>query len=455
MLKLKTSLAALCMLTLLELHATEPFTLEALKSHLTQSNPYIYAALARESIAKEELSASEGLFDTKLVAKAEEKSYPDTTASFQSAGFEKATEFGIDLTGAYRYAEGTQEYNNIKTGKEGELIAGANIPIIALLNQMDERRLRVGILEKNLTKTQLEYKETLRSFYFKVMSQYYLLLYAKELLYLEESMLQKIEKRYNFLASNVSKGNLAKIVLVEASQQQISAKQTFLRATREFQNHQNTLLGLLNLSQDEFQKRYHLPNFELTTLTLEPYELALADALKQRADLAIFETEIEKLLLENKNNETKKYPKTDVGIYGVQDNLTHESGVKLTFNVSFPLAMSEYRAKNAQISESIKAVKNQKETRNIELEVDLKNVYNSLQVVQTNLEAAKEELSLLLELERAEAKKYTLGASSLFLLNQREMLTLGAQKKIASYKLEYALLLESYRRITASHSKEE
>lgn len=450
-----TKLLSVSLLVALELGATEPFTLDALKSHLTQDNPYINAAFGRQKIAKEQLNATEGLFDTKIVAKIEEKSYPDTTATYESAGLERATEFGVDLSAGYRYASGTQEYNNIKTGKEGELIAGAKIPLVTFLSGIDERRLRVGLLERDLTKSTLMYKEALRAFYFKVMSEYYLLLYAKELLALDAAMLEKIEKRYDYLASNVQKGNLAKIALIEASQQQINAKQSLLRSKREFQNAQNRLLGLLNIDTKSWSKRYHLPAFEVAFEPLEPYELSLKKALLSRADLGLFETEIEKVLLQNQNNETKKYPQTNIGLYGVQDNLTHESGAKVTLDVAFPIALSEYRAKSAELKESIKTIKSEQDARYIELEVDLKNVYNSLEVTQTNLQAAKEELSLLLRLEEAENKKYLLGASSLFLLNQREMITLGAQRKIASYKLEYALLLESYKRITASHKHQE
>lgn len=431
------------------LNATEAFTVESMKKYLTPENPYIYKGLGLKNITKEQLNFEEGVYDTKIVAKYDEKEYPYSDATYYATSFEKPTESGIDLTAGYRFAEGTQEYNNIKTPENGEFIAGAKIPIVALLNKIDERRVRIGLAKMNVQKREYEFQESLRSFYFKVLSEYYLLLRNKSLLDISQEMLQKVQKRHGFLESNVEKGNLPQIALLEASQQVIGAEQNFRNQKVAYENKLTELITLLGVSKESFDTLYHVPPLEVQEETLASIEESFDSATNNRADFQVFNTEIEKLHLENKNNERKKYPELNLGLYGVQD-MNNESGFKLSLDMSFPLARSEQRAKSAQIKESIKVMNNEKEMLHIELKKDLINIINSINAVAINLKSAQEEVQLLEKLEAAERRKYELGSSTLFLLNQREMLTMQAQRKLTEYKFEYQLLLESYRRIINS-----
>ena len=437
----------------LELCATEAFTLKSMQKYLNEENPYVYRAIGKKYVAQEKLNATDGLFDTKIVAKYDEKEYPSSSGTYYGASLEKPTEFGIDLSAGYRYAYGTQEYNNIKTGKDGEFIVGAKLPIIALLNQIDERRLRVGLSKMDLKNSEYAYKESMRSLYFRLMSDYYLLLNHKALLDISHEMLQKVEKRRSFLESNVEKGNMPQIVLLEASQQVLNAEENLLNATRAYENKLTELLAYLNLSKEQFKALYHLPELPEPLNEEFTFDESIEVAMQKRTDFKIFNTEIEKLLLSNKNNERKKYPKVDLGLYGVQD-LNDESGFKLSLNVSFPFAQSEYRAKSAEIQESIKLINSEKQTRIIELKSDLLNIINSLALIKQNLQNAKEQTILLEKLELAERRKYELGSSTLFLLNQREISTMQSKRKIIEYKFEHQLLLESYKRILNLYTSE-
>jgi outer membrane protein TolC len=433
--------------------ATEEFNLISMKKYLTKENPYVYSALGKKYVTQEKLSYVQGVYDTKIVAKYDEKDYPYTDGTYYGTSLEKPTESGIDLSAGYRYAEGTQEYNNIKTGKNGEFLVGAKIPLISVLNRIDERRFRVGLTQMNLRKTDFEYKEAMRKFYFRVMSEYYTLLYNKSLLKISKEMLEKVQKRENFLEVNVEEGNLAEIVLLEAQQQVIHSKQDFIAKQRAYENVFVEFLKYLNLSKEKFEELYHLPllpNIRQERFSLEE---SLHHAMKRRGDFQMLSTEIEKLLLEDKNNERKKYPEVNLGLYGVYD-VNEQSGFKVSLNMSFPIARSQYYGKSAEIQESIKVIKNDKEIRLIELKADLQSIINSLNTVTKNIKNAQDESKLLQKLESAERRKYELGSSSLFLLNQREMLTMQAKKRILQYKLEYQLLFESYKRIISMHSLE-
>lgn len=434
--------------------ATQEFSLEIMKQHLTQENPYIYSALGKKNVSQEQLNYTLGQYDTKIVAKYDEKDYPSTYGTYYDIGIEKPTESGIDFSLAYRHADGTQEYNNIKTGENGEFIVGAKIPLISLLNRIDQRRLSVGLAKMNLQKTDFEYKEAMRSFYFTLMSNYYTLLYDKGVLKLSEEILEKMEKRKDFLKKSVEQGNLPKVTLLEASQQIINAKQSYISAKRACENRIIGFIKYLNLSKEEFERLYHLPSLPNVQQEYFNIDDAFTSALKHRGDIQVLNTEIEKLHLENKNNKRAQYPEFNVGLYGLYD-ANEESGFKVSLDMSFPVEQNQYRGKNAEIKESLKLVSNAKSLQLLEIKTDLLNVINSLHTLVENILSSQEEIVLLLELEKFEKRKYLLGSSTLFLLNQRETLTIKAQKKVLRYKLEYQLLYQSYKRIISLHSLED
>jgi outer membrane protein TolC len=422
-----------------------------MRSYLSKENPYIYSALGKKYVTKEKLTYTKGAYDATIKAKYDEKDYPYTDGTYYGASIEKPTEFGIDLSAGYRYAYGVQEYNNIKTGKNGEFLFGAKIPLVAVLNQIDKRRLQVGLVRMDLAKTEFEYKEAMRNFYFTLMSNYYTLLYNNSLLEVSKSMLEKLKKRQKFLQKSVAEGQLPEIALLEVQQQLLNAQQDYISTKRSYENKCLEFLKYLNLTKDKFEKHYHLPT--LPDIDKQNFSLqeSLSQAKKNRPDIKILNTEIEKLLLENKNNERMKYPEFNFGLYGVYD-VNKKSGFKLSLDISIPIERNRYKGKSAQIRENIKIINNTKDIQLLELKADLESVINSLNTVVENIQNARAEIKLLEKLETVEARKYELGSSTLFLLNQREMLTMSAYKKILKYKLEYHLLYEAYKRIIAQHS---
>jgi len=425
--------------------ATQEFTIEVMKQYLNEKNPYISSELIKKRVSQEQLNYVKGSFDTALVAKYEEKDYPLSDGTYYDASLIKPTESGIDFSAGYRYAKGTQEYNNIKTGKNGEFLIGATIPLVSVLNKIDQRRLRLALAQTDLKNTDFAYKERMRQFYFTLTSEYYTLLYNKERLAITNELLDKARLRKRFIAQSVSSGNLPQASLIEASQQKISREQAQLTAQNSYDNALINFLKYINLTPEAFHTQYHLGRLSTPKQRRFDFDVALDKALQNRPDLQILALEIEKLLIENRGNERLQYPEFNVGLYGVYD-VDEQSGFKVALNMRFPLAQTQYQSKNAQIKENMRRVRAEQEVQLLELKADLKGLITSLHTVIQNLNAAKEEQELLLKLETFERRKYTLGSSSLFLLNQREMQTMEAQMKVLTYKLKYQLLYHAYYR---------
>ena len=436
-------------LSFTNIYATQEFTWQVIDNYLTNKNLYIYKALGKKDVAQEQLNFNKGMYDTQLIGKYDEKDYLTGYGLYYDLSLKKPTEFGIDLSLGYRYSDGIQDYNNIKTDKNGELILGVKIPLISVLNKIDERRFRVNLAKMNLKKTKFQYNETMRDFYFNLMTSYFTLLYKVEIEKLFENILYKMKERKDFLKRSVEKGNLPHIVLLEAKQQVLHAKQNYISVRRDSTNKLVEFLKYLNISYKEFKTNYHLPNLPDTKQINFNFNKALEIAIENRPEFKILRLEKEKLILENKNNEINKYPKLDIGINGIY-NENEKSGFKVSLNMNFPLAQSQYKAKSAEIKKSVKVIKNEKDLQLVELKSDLSNIINSLHLIVESITNSQEERKLLQELEKLEKRKYQLGSSTLFMLNQRETLTVQSEVKLLEYKLQYQLLYQVYKRVINS-----
>ena len=79
----------------ISLAGKEVLNREALTLLLTDSNPYIFTAIADQLIQEKRIIYAKGEFDTKLGAKYEEKQYPKSTAHFNDLYVEKPMENGM------------------------------------------------------------------------------------------------------------------------------------------------------------------------------------------------------------------------------------------------------------------------------------------------------------------------------------------------------------------------
>lgn len=427
----------------------ELFTEDEIKKYMTHENPYVYISLGKKNIYEQKLNYVMGEYDTNVLAKYEDKEYPVSYGKYYTLGIEKPLENGVDMSVSYRYADGTQEYNNIKTSQDGEIVFGVKVPVFSLLNQIDKRRLNVGLAYNDVVKTDFQYKESMRSLYFNITQNYYKLLYLRSLSEIYKRLLLKVEKRYAFLKQGVEKGNISEMKLIELKQQVINREQMVISADTNYNNQFINFIKFINLSKKNFDEKYILPELPKIEATNIKFESAMDIALQNRVDLKIFNNEIEKINLKQKYTQLLKYPDLHVGLYGVYDmkndsEYYDQTGFKVTLNMSFPIEQSKYSANNLENKYSLTLLDANKKRFFIELETNLKKIISSLYTLEKNIENSQNELELIKKLENMEKKKYELGSSTLFMLNQREIQTIETEKKLLKNRLEYLLIYQEY-----------
>lgn len=439
---MKLFFLSLGVISITALTATELFTKDKIAHYLTEDNTFVYAAVGKKYIYKEKEKYYLGEFDTKLSAAYDKKEYPVSDGEFFDVSFQKPLENGVEFIAGYRDADGTQEYNNIKTGEDGEIRAGIKVPLFSVIHDISTRKLNLNSAALDTMKFNSDSEDNLRLLYFKIVSDYNKLLYSKAVLELEQELLQTARKREDIIKQKVKVGALADIALLEASQQTINREQRLVSVENDFSNIFEGFLQYLNLSREAFEKKYTLPQMPIIQKGKEKswnVQSSIDTAMQNRPDLKIFDYEVKKMNVQEQHSKLLNYPNFNVSLYGVHD-LQYDNGFKVALDMDFPIERRKYEGKQAEIRQSIKNIENNKEKEVITLKTNLTNIINSMESLATNIANSKDEIVLVEKLEEAENKKYTLGLSDLFMVNQRELYTLEVKKKLLKYNLDYLLL---------------
>lgn len=427
------------------LYAQEFFTKQTLENYLTQKNPFIYNTKAQEYIYKEQEKYFQGAFDTKLSLKYDKKRYPVTDGDFMDINIQTPLQNGVEFLGGYRRATGLQEYNNIKTGENGEFRLGVNLPVTALINNMNSRKLNLYSAKLNTQKQSFQSKDNLRLLRFEIFSAYYKTLYFQALFKIEKELLEVAQKRQSIIQKRVASGALADITLLEAKQHIINREQRLITAKNNFENAQELFLQYLTIDKERFEKHYILPPLPAVTQNKLTLQKAFTLALQHRADLKVFTFETKKMDIQQQHTRLLKYPNFNLALYGVHD-LKYNNGFKISFDMTFPFQRREYEGKSKEIIKKVQQINNNKNIKLITIRTNIAQTLHSLKNIFTNIQSSQKEVLLVEKLQQAETRKYTLGLSNLFMVNQRELLTLKTRKKLLRYFLEYLLLEESLRK---------
>ena len=423
------------------LEGQEIFRSQNISEYLNKENPFVSTLFNKEYIAKERIQYYQGAFDTKISAKYDFKEYPATSGEYYDIFTKKKFQNGMEFLAGYRNAKGTQEYNNIKTGKEGEILLGVTLPVIDLFKGTNSHKTKLDIAKVESFKQKYNSKNNLRLFYLEVFNSYHKLLYNRIVLKLEQKLLKKAEDRQEFIQQKVKAGILPEFSLVEAEQQIINREQRLFLATISYENSFTDFVKYLNMSKDRFKKRYVLKDSLEIPVEKFNFDEVLEKAKANRPDIKMLEFDKQKLYIEKKNIDLLKYPNINLSLYGVHD-FKYGNGFKISFNIEFPIERGQYESKIGEYQQNLQNREELQQKKLIEIRRYLKNIINSLDILKENIANAKQEIKLVKKLENGETRKYLVGSSNLFILNQREIQTLDVEKKVLQYKLNYLLLKE-------------
>ena len=432
------------------IYGQDVFKVKHIYQYLNKNNPFYYETIAEEYIAKGRELFAQGSLDTQLNASYDNKNYPTTAGTYEGLEIFKPIENGIEFSLGYRKSKGVQEYNNIKTGKNGEIISSVKVPILSILHDISKNK--VNIESARLGTEQFKYRsqEKKLKLYFNIAKIYYQLLLQKELTNKQEELLNKVERTDHFISQQIELGELPRVAKIEVEQVILSRKQQYFNEKNNFNRIRNIFLSYLGVDNNSFNRLYLLPRLKIEKDSLPNINEATQIAIENRPNLKVIDVALEKNALGKKYNNLGKYPKVDMKISTVYDPI-NEEGYKISFNVNFPIETRKYSGMEEILQKKNLMLHNQKLKEVMELKTDILNIYQKIETKKIMTELLEEELVLVKKLEHVEQKKLEEGVGTLVLLNQREISTLKVEQKLlkayyelATYTLEVNYSLGKY-----------
>ena len=438
------------LLSLSLMYGQDVFRAKHIYQYLNEENPFYYEAIAEEYIAKGRELFAKGSLDTQLNASYDNKNYPKTAATYEQLEIFKPIENGMEFSLGYRRSKGVQEYNNIKTGKHGEMISSVKVPILSLLHDISKNRVNIESARLGTEQFKHRSQENKLKLYFNIAKIYYQLLLQKELTNKQSELLDKVERTDHFISQQIQLGELPRVAKIEVEQVILSRKQQYFNEKNNFNRIKNIFLSYLGVESNSFNQLYLLPNLNIKKESLLSMNEATQIAIENRPALKVIDVALEKNALEKSYNTLGKYPKVDVKLSTVYDPINDE-GYKISFNLNFPIETRKYSGTEEILQKKNLMLHNQKLKQITELKTDILNIYEKIETKQMMTELLNEELLLVKKLEYVEHKKLEEGVGTLVLLNQREISTLKVEQKLlkayydlATYTLEVNYLLGKY-----------
>jgi len=421
------------------LAAKKTFYKEHILQYMTKENPYFYKMIGEIYIREAEEKFARGALDTQINTRYDDKKYPTTSGTYQYADITKPLLNGMELSLAYRNAQGVQEYNNIVTGKNGEMLAGVKIPVFSLLNNMSKNMVDIGLSKLNTKYDKETSRVNINTLYLNIFQAYYQILLYKEIYGTEEELFEKAKKNKRFISRHIEIGKLPPIALAEMESLEIQRKQRLLYAKNAYENAKNTFLQYLGIPKSIFDKKFKLPSLSHNLPYVLSQEIALKKALDNRSELKQINYQEKKNSLNKEFNTLEKYPKFNVGLYGSHD-FQYNEGYKVTFDLSMPIERRRYQGRNEALQKNALLLESRKATLIREITTQINNILQKMRMIKETISLSKQEISLAKKVEKAEHKKFEEGVSTLIFLNQREMNTLYTKQKLLNYYYELLIL---------------
>ncbi len=441
------SAAAILLLLLtctVHLPAKEALTPETLFRLLDSDNPHVVAIRQQALVAQHRELYARGAFDLKADAEVQRKEYAISTAEFSQAGISKKLYNGTTLKLDYRRSVGTQEYNNIKTSEEGEMLVGLKIPVVALLMQSNTDRLKLELAELDADQAGLDALQKRRRLLYETLRAYYSVLGAKIFREIDRKFAERTAAQKGYIGRKIREGQLATIALAEQQAFVLRARSRLAGSEEAYQNALESLLYYLGMSKEKFSAQYILPDIGEVRVAVPTLEASLETAVANRPDLKMLQLRKEQLLARKRNAGMMRYPSLDLGAYGNYD-FKYKEGYKLTLGLSYPLGQRQAKGKNAEIEAQMIALESLWKQKLLSVKNDLAKIRNMLISATERRAYAKQRVALLQKLYHAQKRRFELGDSDLLRLNMRQIDLLEARKAYKRLQTEIYLLRESYR----------
>lgn len=408
----------------------EEFTYEEYLGFVKKFHPLVKAANLQISQAEANLLAARGAFDPKIEADYAAKQYGDRSYySIFNGNFKIPTWYGIEVKAGYENNDGYYLNPQYTVPRDGLLSIGINVSLLQGL-LMNQRMADLKSAKKQVALSQAERKLQAVDILYNASISYFNWKKSYEEVLLYESYTANAKTRLEAVKQLIIQGDKSAIDSIEAGIALKNRKLTLqdarfklLKAKLELSNFlwasNNLPLELGDLLIPESGLFYSAPaalkTNELLTSQFSAESHPKITALKAKLDI---------LNIERKLKSNQLLPKLDVGYsYISQPNMVSDfrlQDYKVGVTASFPLFLRKERA-------GLRMTKQKIEVQRLGLGLEKTQLRNKVSAQQNEIQTIIKQKELIEGLVKdnqtllsAEERLFSMGESSLFLINTRE-----------------------------------
>jgi hypothetical protein len=435
-----------------------PLRLEEVVASVYRSHPLIESAVLSRVIAAGDQFSAWGAFDLKLKGASENAPLGFYETYRQSAGFQQALFGGANVFGGYRIGRGNFQpwYLERQTNAGGEFKAGVLAPL--LQNRGIDGR-RAELWRRDWARQEVEplIRAEFIAFVRAASVAYWQWVAAGQAYLVADQLLQLAVQRTEGLERRVAAGDLPRIELTDNERLIVSRRAKQIDARRKLE--QSAIK--LSLFFRDAQGRPIVPPGNLLPPAFPPsrrYDRAqvLADiprAQRNRPELAALEFARRQIEVDLAQARNQLLPEVNAGLVTSKDLGTPTSPkndkgplvLEGGLYVDVPLQRRKARGKIRALEAKRGQVLAKQRFTSDKITTDVQNAAAAVVAAQERIEQNRRSVELAQTMAQAERRKFDLGDSDLFLVNQREQQQTDAALLLVGSLLEYFAARADYR----------
>lgn len=424
----------------------DSFSLDALLKTMNQSYPKIIASRLQIAQAQGDYLSALGQFDPSI--KTNTRSQPEGGYITNYADNELSVPTlanGLRLFAGYRIGRGNYPvyYQNYLTNSGGEYRAGLALPLLkdffidkqrtALLTQAETITLKTH--ELAATKL-LVYQEAIKAYWQWVQTG----LQRRTLKHLLELAI----KRQKAIVKQANQGDLATLAVAENQQTILQRQQLLNQGEMAFaQAAVNLSIYYRDLKGNPMMPSPHQLPSQLISDAFLPIKdkESIATRLGQHPALRKLKTYYHMIKLKQNLAKNDLLPQLDATAYTSKQTGTGASPILLPqaalvgVRFKFPLYQREAKGKIISSTNELRQIVVERKLVFEQLKNQLANLFIALRTYKLQISLLNKELALAQRVEDGEVKKFFIGDSTLFLVNQREQTTTQVRLSLINSKV--------------------
>jgi hypothetical protein len=419
--------------------------------------PKILMAAQKIVMSQEKMRSATGAFDSKLSVDYYNRESDVYPSSYYKGKIEKPLQFlNSKVYGGYKVSDGTfptYEGKNI-TLDDGELMAGISVALLRN-RAIDSKRLKLGLSELSLEKSQWKQKEVLMKLQKEATVAYWYWVSYGQKLEVAKGLLQLAEKRQVGFKRRIKQGDLADIYAVE-NQQYIVKRMTKMRKLSAQLQMAALYLSLyyrdskgnpILVGEDK------MPGLkEMESVSWQQKQFDMNKLLKDNFSLRSLQVEIASLKKRNEFLDSRFLPELRLNYEYNRDRgdgsktlRGNDHKVYVGFNI--PIERNKIKGDLAANKANMRLARHNMRLKADTLRVKLSQLSIKLAAAKDIMKNTQQEVELGMTLEKGERRKFRSGASDFFVVNIREQNTADAKEKRINALFDYQETLAKFREV--------